>query len=423
MVMHDGPPVPLRFARPGAAPKARTAALAALRNRNFRWYWFGLLGSFNAMQMEIVVRGWLVYTMTNSALALGEVSAGFGVPMLLFSLFGGATADRVRKRNLLLFTRTGMTLVSLAITLLITLDRIAVWHLMVASVLSGSFMSFDMPSRQAFVRELVGKDALLNAIAMNSMAMNICRIASPAVAGVLLKVIGVKGAYWLIAFSSMGIIFSLFMIPPGSPMRVRSHAPMMRDVVEGLRYVRQSTVLLMLLVVGLFPVVTAMPYQTLMPVFAKTVFNAGETGLGLLMSAVGVGALTGSTLIVSLGDFRRKGRLEILAGLLFGGALVMFGLAGSLLQAMGFLLFLGAGSSMFMTLNSTLIMSHTPEELTGRVMSIYMMGFGLMPFASLPAGALAQAIGAPLTVILGGGILFLFLTGVALFQPRLRRLG
>jgi len=131
----------------------------------------------------------------------------------------------------------------------------------------------------------------------------------------------------------------------------------------------------------------------------------------------------GSTLIVSFGDFRRKGQLEILAGLTFGGALVLFGLTGSMLPAMGCLLFVGAGSSMFMTLNSTLIMTHTPEDLTGRVMSIYMMGFGLMPFAALPAGALAQAIGAPLTVILGGGILFLFLTGAALSQPRLRRLG
>jgi MFS family permease len=382
-----------------------------------------MLASFNVMQMEVVARGWLVYNLTGSPLALGAVSFGFGVTMVLFSLFGGAVADRVQKRNLLLFTRTGMTLVSLTITLLITFDRIAVWHLMVASVFSGSFMSFYMPGRQAFVRELVDRETLLNAIAMSSMAMNICRIASPALAGILLKVIGVKGVYWLIALSGVLVVFSLAMIPSSVSARGRADAPMLKDMVDGLRYVRRHTVLLMLIVVGLLPVVTAMPYQMLMPVFAKTVFKSGATGLGLLMSAVGVGALTGSTLIVSMGDFRRKGQLEILAGLTFGGALVLFGLTGSMLPAMACLLFVGAGSSVFMTLNSTLIMTHTPEDLTGRVMSINMMGFGLMPFAALPAGALAQAIGAPLTVIMGGGILVVFLTGAAVFQPRLRNLG
>ena len=423
MDMHDGPPVPLPIPRRAPASTFRTSTFAALANRNFRWYWFGMLASFNVMQMEVVARGWLVYNLTGSPLALGAVSFGFGVTMVLFSLFGGAVADRVQKRNLLLFTRTGMTLVSLTITLLITLDRIAVWHLMVASVFSGSFMSFYMPGRQAFVRELVGRETLLNAIAMNSMAMNICRIASPALAGILLKVIGVKGVYWLIAVSGVLVVFSLAMIPSSVSARGRAGAPMLKDMADGLRYVRRHTVLLMLIVVGLLPVVTAMPYQMLMPGFAKTVFTSGATGLGLLMSAVGVGALTGSTLIVSFGDFRRKGQIEILAGLTFGSALVLFGLTGSMLPAMACLLFVGAGSSVFMTLNSTLIMTHTPEDLTGRVMSINLMGFGLMPFASLPAGALAQAIGAPLTVILGGGILVVFLTGAAVFQPRLRNLG
>ncbi|MBW2091560.1 MAG: MFS transporter [Deltaproteobacteria bacterium] len=400
-------------------PKFRLAAFTSLTNRDFRWYWFGMLAAFNAMQMQMVARGWLVYTMTESALALGLVTAGFGIPMLLFSLYGGAIADRVNKRNLLLVTRSGMFLVSLIITILITFKMIALWHLMLASVVSGVFMSFNMPGRQAFVIELVGKDSLLNAIALNSMALNICRIGSPALAGVLLKIIGIPGVYWLVTISSIAVVFSLWMIPPGKPMSVRPNTPYLIDVVNGLRYVRGNTIILVLLIIGFVVILTAMPYQLLMPVFAKTIFKAGETGLGFLMSAVGVGALTGTTLLASFGDFQHKGILGFAVGIIFSVCLILFSFSGSIHLAAFFLVFVGGGSSMYMTLNNTLIMSNTPEELIGRVMSVNMMTFGLMPLAMLPAGALAEIIGAPITVAGGGVLLILFLIGVALFQPQI----
>ncbi len=402
--------------------KSRLAAFASLRNRDFRWYWFGMLAAFNAMQMQIVARGWLVYTMTNSPLALGLVSAGFGVPMLLFSLYGGAIADRVEKRKLMLITRSGMSLTSLVITILITMKMIALWHLMLASAVSGVFMAFNLPGRQAFMLELVGKDTLLNAIAMNSTALNICRIASPALAGVLLKVIGVTGVYWLVSISSSLVVFSLWMIPPGKPMAVRPGVPLLRDVIDGLSYVRSNKIILALLLIGIVPILTAMPYQLLMPVFAKTIFKAGETGFGFLMSAVGVGALTGSTLLASFGDFQHKGRLAFFVGIVFGVCLVLFSFSKSLLIGAAFLVFVGGGNSMYMTLNSTLIMSNTPEELIGRVMSINMMTFGIMPLAMLPAGALAQVIGAPFTVAGGGVFVTLFLIAMGFFQPRIWRL-
>lgn len=407
---------------PSRPSKMRIGAFASLKSRDFRWYWLGLIASFNGMQMQMVARGWLVYTMTDSPFALGLVTAGFGIPMLLFSLWGGALADRVQKRNLLLVTRSGMGLISLIITILITTDRIALWHLIASSILSGTFMSFYMPARQAFLMDLVGKNALLNAIAMSSMAMNICRIASPALAGVLLKWIGIPGVYWIITISGAAVVFTLAMIPPKETMRVRPNAPMMGDVLEGLRYVRHSGTLIVLLLIGFIPIITAMPYQLLMPVFAKTVFGAGETGLGMLMSAVGVGALAGSTLLASLGDFRHKGVLTVVAGMIFGIFLILFSLSGSMLPALFYLLFVGSGSSIYMTLNNTLIMSNTPEELIGRVMSIYMMTFGLMPLAMLPAGALAEVFGAPFTVAGGGILLVLFLVTVTIFQPRIRHL-
>ncbi len=408
--------------RGGSGPPMRLSAFASLRNRDFRFYWVGMLFSFNSMQMQVVARGWLVYTMTESPLALGLVSAGFGVPMILFSLYGGAVADRVRKRNLLLVTRTLMSLVSLIITLLIFTDKIAIWHLVVSSVASGAILSFYGPGRQAFVLELVGKDSLMNAVAMNSMAMNICRVASPALAGVLLKIIGIPGVYWLITISGALVVVSLWMIPAREEMTVRPDTPLLSDVLEGLRYVKGNSLIMTLLLIGFIPILTAMPYQMLMPVFARTVFNAGETGLGLLMSAVGIGALSGSLILVSLGNFKRKGLVQLLAGGTFGCFLIIFGLSGSLRLALIFLLFVGGGSSIFMTLTNTLLMSNTPEELIGRVMSIYMTTFGMMPLGTLPAGAFAEAFGAPLTVIVGGSLLIVFLSGVSLAQPKVWKL-
>ena len=410
---------------PGMGPGGggfRLAAFSSLRIKDYRWLWLGNLFSFNAMQMQMVARGWLVYTMTGSPLALGLVSAGFGVPMILFSLYGGAIADRVRKRNILLVTQGCMLLMSLVITVLINTDLIALWHLVVASLFSGVIFSFMMPARSAFLVEMVGEDDLMNAVALSSMAMNISRIASPAIAGVLLKIIDVPGTYWFITLSYVLTILTTTKIPLGDLMAARPNVPMWDDVKEGLRYVKGNTIILSMLILSFVPILVAMPYQMLMPVFARSVFNSGETGLGMLMSATGLGALTGSIIMAFLGNFQHKGLLMLITGIGFGLFLMVFGFSGSLLTASIWLVFVGGTSSMFMTATSTLLMTNTPPELMGRVMSLFMMTFGLMPLGTLPAGALAQAIGAPITVFIGGGILFLFLIVATLSQPRLRKL-
>ncbi|MBW2091699.1 MAG: MFS transporter [Deltaproteobacteria bacterium] len=409
--------------RGSARPSRRwSAAVSSLRIRNFRWLWLGNFASINGMQMQMVARGWLVYTMTDSPLALGLVSAGWGVPVLLFSLYGGVIADRVRKRNLILVTQSSVCLITLIITVLIATDLISLWHLVVSSVLSGVIISFSMPARQAFLVELVGKDDLLNAIALGSTAMNICRIASPALAGVLLKLIGIPGVYFIVVISYSLALLTLFKIPPGGVIAARPDVPVMRDLAEGFRYVFKNSTILALIVISFITVFVAMPYGMLMPVFAKSVFTAGETGLGLLMSAIGVGALGGSAIIASLGNFKRKGVLMLMAGIIFGVSLVLFGISSSFYPALFFLIFVGGGSSMFMTLINSLMMSYTERALVGRVMSIYTWTFGLMPMAMIPAGAFAEFFGAPLTVIISGSILTLFLISVTLGRPGIRRL-
>lgn len=407
---------------PSHDPKGRHGPFLSLRNRNYRWLWFGILAFFSGMQMQIIAGGWLVYTMTDSPLALGMVSAGWGVPLLIFSLFGGTLTDRVRKRNLLLVSQSFIFLVSLAITLLIVTHLIVLWHLILSSFLLGVIFAFAMPARQAFIVEIVGKEELLNAVALNSIAMNICRIGSPALAGVLLKLIGIPGVYWIIVIHYLVVMVTTMMIPPGGTMAARPHVPMIEDILVGLRYVRDNKTIFTLMVIVFVPIIVAMPFQMLMPVFARSVFGAGEMGLGLLMSSVGIGALLGSTLIASLGNFQHKGLLMLLSGITFGIFLILFSLSGSLMLALIYLLFVGFGSSMFMTLTSTLLMDNTPEELIGRVMSIFMMTWGLSPLGALPAGALAETFGAPITVSIGGVIFFIFLLAVIISQPRIRRL-
>jgi MFS family permease len=403
-------------------PKGLHGPFLSLRNRNYRWLWFGILAFFSGMQMQIIAGGWLVYTMTDSPLALGLVSAGWGVPLLVFSLFGGSLTDRVRKRNLLLVSQSFIFLVSLAITLLIVTHLIALWHLILSSFLLGVIFAFAMPARQAFIVEIVGKEELLNAVALNSVAMNICRIGSPALAGVLLKMIGIPGVYWIIVIHYLVVMVTTMMIPPGGTMAARPHVPMIEDILVGLRYVRDNKTIFTLMVIVFVPIIVAMPFQMLMPVFARSVFGAGEMGLGLLMSSVGIGALLGSTLIASLGNFQHKGLLMLLSGITFGIFLVLFSVSGSLMLALIYLIFVGFGSSIFMTLTSTLLMDNTPEELIGRVMSIFMMTWGLSPLGALPAGALAETFGAPVTVSFGGAILFIFILAIIVSQPRIRRL-
>ncbi|MCP4750897.1 MAG: MFS transporter [Proteobacteria bacterium] len=402
--------------------KGKHNPLYSLKNKNFRKLWLGMFFSINAMQMTGIASGWLVYTMTESPFALGLVSASSGIPLILFSLFGGAVADRVRKRNLLLVTQSNLCLLTIVLTALIFTDVVALWHLILASILSGLILSFNMPTRQAFIMELVKDDELTNAIALNSTAGNICRIASPAVAGVLLKLIGIPGVYCVIAVSYGIAVLSLVLIPSSKSAASKPKIALIKDVVEGLRYVKGNSILFALLIIAFVPIIAASSYITLMPVFAKSIFKAGETGFGLLLSAGGIGALCGTTLIASLGDFQRKGALMLLAGIIFGSSLFVFGLLSSLIPAMVCLFFVGGGGSMFMTLVMSLIMSNTPKDLTGRVMSIFIMTYGLMPLAGLPSGALAEVYGAPIVVSVGGGILFLFIGAIAIFQPGIRKL-
>lgn len=372
--------------------------------------------------MQILARGWLVYTMTDSALALGLVSISWGIPLLLFSPLSGVVTDRVNKRNLLILTQSATLIITLVVAVLITTGAIQLWHLIAAALVTGILFAFDMPSYLAIVPELVGERHLMNAVALNSAAMNLSRIAAPALAGVLIGFIGIAGVYYIVVASFAVFVINLLMIRTSRVVPSHPNRSIKEDLARGLGYIRHSPSILNLLGMAFIFMLFGMPYMMLLPIFAKDVLNIGASGLGILMAVVGVGALIGSLIIASLGDFKHKGLIMMSLALGFGMALVLFASSSIFYLSLLVLLPIGAAGGGYMTLNNTLLLRNTSNEMRGRVMSLYMVTFALMPIGTLPIGAIADAIGAPLAVGAGGAIVALFAILMILLRPSVRRL-
>lgn len=399
----------------------RRRTFLALENANFRWMWLGGLVSSATFQMGMLARGWLIYDITGSALALAWVSSGWGISILALSLFGGVVADRVRKRDVLVTSQVTMGLLTSVMGILIASDLIQVWHLFAGSVAAGAIFAFQMPANDSFIAEIVDRETLLNASSLSSVAMGLMGIMGAPVAGVLLERIGVAGVYFLQIPLYAFIVFSLLHLPLTPPSGGRATS-VPRELVEGLRYIRARVVVLILLVVTLSRVLLAMPYQTFLPVFAEDVFAMGAWGLGLLQAAMGVGATVASLGVASLGDFRRKGALLLVAGLALGGALLLFSCSPSFHLALIALALAGAAGNVCMVTNITLLQTNVSDQVRGRVLSVAMWLWGFSPVGTVPSGAVADRWGAPLTVAVQGGLLALVFAAIALGKPHFRYL-
>lgn len=415
--------------RTAASPRRRALGLprtfVALRNRDFRMLWIGTLGSFTAMQMQLVARGYLAYAITGSAAALGIVTLARGLPQLVFTLFGGVLADRVRKRNLLLVTQTATGIISLATAILVYSGQITIWQLVVLGLLEGSVFSFNMPARQAFLPELVGQKDLMNAIALNNAGMNFTRIFGPALAGTLigLPAIGLEKVFFFMSVCYLLPVFMLTRIQPkfGSAQR-KARGPVLKELGSGLRYIRQHEVLGMLIVLGFVPIILGFSYQTLLPVFQKQVLHVGPKSLGLMSSAAGIGALVGALFIASYTNIKRRGMMQLITGAGFGVSLVLFALSRNFAYALGALSLVGFSGSVYQSLNTSLITSKTNAEFYGRVMSVNQLGFSLNMIAPLPIGIAVDRVGAPTVVGINGLLITLFVFGVATLVGSYRRL-
>ena len=397
----------------------------ALEEPDFRNLWLGMLPSTFAMQMGMVATGYVAYDISGSAAAVGLVSLGSGVPMLLFGLWGGVVADRFPRRRTLLMTQTLIGSTALINAVLVISGLIEIWMLMLVAGLQGLGFAFNMPSRQAFVAQLISRERLLNAVALNNAGMNFARVVGPSLAGGLIgiKFVGPGGVYVVMCLLYAYVIMSLFRIPhPGIPNGGRNRPPPLKALGDGLGYVRRNAVVFTLLLLAFVPVLLGMPYQSLMPVFAEDVFNVGPSGLGLLLTLNGVGALIGSLAIAGMTGFRRRGLLQMSLGVGFGISVAAFAFSQSFLIACLTLPIIGLMSAGFQSLNSSLVMDNTEPEYHGRVMSVYMLTFSAMPLGVVPFGILADHYGAPITIGIGGVLLALMIAMVGIVHPSYRHI-
>jgi MFS family permease len=371
--------------------------------------------------MQQVALGWLVLDLTGSAFYLGLASFLRSIPMLFLSLPGGILADRVHRGRLLGIAQGFAAFFALVLAILIASGSIQIWHVLALSVLSGSAMALVFPVRQALVPAVVTRRALPNAIALNSAGNNVTRMLGPSVAGILISLVGVAVCFFV---QTIGLFLALWTsltirLPERAQPKAQTSA--LADLAEAYRYIRGDRAMFGLILAAAVPTVFGMPYISFMPAVARDL-GIGATGLGLLLTSVGVGSVLGSTGFAIAGDFRRKGLVQLACVAAFGASLVAFSLTRWLPASLMLLAMAGVSSSVYMATNNTLLQTRSPDALRGRIMSVYMLTWGLMPLGTLPLGVLAEGFGSAAAVCLGGALCFVFAIVVAYLQPEVRRL-
>jgi MFS family permease len=377
--------------------------LRAFRHRDYRLFYEGQLISLIGTWMQTVAQSWLVYRLTGSAALLGFVGFVSQLPIFLLAPVAGAVADTYPRRRILLQMQVVSMLLALPLAALTLSDRIEVWHVVVLSILMGFVNAFDIPVRQSLVAEMVGREDLISAIALNSSMMNASRIIGPAIAGVLVAAVGEGWCFLLNGVSKIPVIVCLMRIKSGNRAPAKHHRSHMEAVKEGFRFVLSARpVRALLILLGLVSVM-GMPYSVLMPIFADDILHGGATGLGLLMGSTGIGALLGAASLAGRSGVRGLGTWVMFACGGFGLSLVLFAASRSFWLSTILLVPVGFSMMVQMASSNTLIQSMVPDRLRGRVMAVYSMMFiGMAPFGALLSGILANRLGAPVTVALGG---------------------
>jgi MFS family permease len=410
----DRPPVD----PPGAG---RPSLLRALRHRNYRLFFAGQSLSLVGTWITRIATGWLVYRLTGSALLLGVVGFCGQIPTLFLAPIAGVFVDRWDRHRVLLVTQVCSMLQSFALAVLALAGIITVAQVLVLQVAQGIINAFDTPARQAFVVEMIEDRAdLANAIALNSSMVNASRILGPSIGGVLIAAVGEGWCFLLDGVSYLAVIASLLAMHVVSSARARPETRVWEELGAGLRYVTGfvpiRTVLLLLALVSTM----GMPYTVLMPAVAVKLLHGDSHTLGWLMTASGAGALGGAVYLASRATVVGLGRAIAVATAVFGAGLVAFGLSRALWISLLILPLVGAGFMVALAATNTIVQTITEEHLRGRVMAFYAMAFlGTAPLGSLLAGVLADRLGEPLTIILGG---LACLLGAAWFTSRLPRL-
>ena len=393
----------------------------SLRHRNYRLLWGTNIITLSGYWILVTAQGWLVLQLTDSAMWVGLIAFIMGIPALFLSPFGGVYADRFDRRKLVLFGQGVSGLLILLLATLTSTGVIAIWHIAAIAVFLGTVWALTDPAYMAIIPSLVPPDDLMNAIAMNAISGRASRSIGPAIAGVLMGLVAVGGAFYGAGIAFMvGLLLLFSMRLPATVIARRASTG--KTMREGLRYIRSNTIVLTLLLMVAGVSLFALPYFWLMPVFARDVLGVGEAGYSQLMIVTGVGGLGGALAAAILGDFKRKGWLLIGSALTFTVTLILFATSKSFPLSLVLSIIIGGANGLFYAVTTVVLLSMVPDQLRGRVMGLYAVTWYLPSIGSLMLGAATDWVGLPVAVVVGALISTVFILGAALRLPALRRL-
>ncbi|MBI5538237.1 MAG: MFS transporter [Deltaproteobacteria bacterium] len=395
----------------------------ALGQPNYRLWFIGQLFSLLGTWMQSTALGYLVFELTHSSAYLGYVAFAAGAPTWIFMLWAGVIADRVPRRSMLIVSQVALMLCAILLAVLVFSGMIRPWQLVVVAAVLGTANAFDAPVRQAFVNELVDRQDLGNAIALNALMFNAAVVIGPAVGGVVYAAFGPGWCFTGNAVSFLGVIGALAAMRLRAPPPAAPRVSALADLRQGLVYVARHKSIRVIMILVAAVTMLGFAYVSLLPAFAVKILHGDARANGLLQTARGVGALSGALYIASLGRQRRSGRLLALGSLLMPIALAAFATARTLPLAFGALVVVGVGLTFFFNNANALVQTLSDDGLRGRTTSIYsLMMFGLLPFGSLGMGTVAERIGEPWTVGLSAAILLAFAVAIQLMHPALRKI-
>ncbi len=409
--------------KPSRLSPARYPMFESFQYRDFRWVWAGSFISFTAMNMQMITRGWLVLRLADdSPFALALVMLSFSLPSTVVSLIGGALADRLPRKHLVIISQSGNALLTLLLGILDYTGVVTFGYVLAVGVGNGAMMALNMPSRAAIVSEIVPERSLTNAISLNNSAMNLTRILGPVLAGFLIVVIGTSGVFFVVSGIYVFAVLSMVMVKAGSTAVGSSRKGIAGDVKAGILYARSDARLSGLVGLALISTLFGFSFWALMPAWAREALDVQSDGLGMLMMIMGIGALAGTLVLASLSNLTYRGRMLLGSCLIWGVALAIFSQVPNYAMAVPFLLIIGVVSSVFMSLNMTMLQVLAVPEMRGRMTSINMMTFGAMPLSALPFGAIAERTGTPDALLISGILLVSCTVVFAIAIPSFRRM-
>ncbi|MGI9147189.1 MAG: MFS transporter [Chloroflexota bacterium] len=385
-------------------------ALQSLRHSNYRLLWFGTVISSSGDWMDQIALNWLVYQLSGSAVQLALLNLARLAPIFVFTLIGGVIADRMERRRLLFTTQAAAMVLAVVLATLTITGLVQIWMVIIIAVGRGIVLSFNQPARQSLISELVPREDLKNAIALNSATLNLTRVLGPTLGGVLIATVGVAGAFFLNALTLLAVLYALTRMRfPGR--LARKQTSMLADLAGGLSYLRQRPTLRTLVLLALLPMVLGMPYMTMLTIFASDVLKVGGGGLGLLTACSGIGAVAGALWVAANAERMRLGQVMFFGLIGFGATLVVFSVSSWFWLSVVALVAVGATQQIYMASNNALIQTNVEEEFRGRIVSTLFLNRSMVPLGTVLAGIGTTLYGVQATsAVMAAGLLLLAVT-------------